>query len=99
MPNTGITSIHGMHYMRFELGGEGNNDRLKRIEQATTRGCEIYRKLIGDDEVIIAIEEWESDFLDPKNINKPYVHKILQEVGLKRNIVRLRDMLTSLQMD
>lgn len=85
IPNTGITSIHGLYYMRFELGGEGNYDRLKRIEQATRRGCEIYRKLIGDDEVVIAIEEWESDFHDAKNLNKPYVRNILQGVDLKRN--------------
>jgi len=84
VPDSGIESIHGKFYMRFELGGEDNNERLKRIEQATSRGCEIFNELIGNDEVILAIEEWENEFLDPNNKNKQYLHKILNGLELKR---------------
>ena len=33
LPDTGIESIFGEFTMRFELGGEGNSDSAKRIEQ------------------------------------------------------------------
>lgn len=79
MPQQDVETIHGKFYMRFELGGEGNKDRLKRIEQATNRGIEIYKHLIGEEEVIIVIEEWESDWLDPDNRNKNYLHQVINQ--------------------
>lgn len=84
LPNSGIESIHGKFYMRFELGGEGNNDRLKRIKQATTRGCKIFKELIGNGEIIIAIQEWENEFFDPEDKNKQNLLNILNETELKR---------------
>ena len=83
LPNTGIETIHGIFYMRFELGGGGNKDRLKRIEQATLRGTEIFKQLIGEDEIIITIEQWENEFCDPNNRNKKYLFEILKECELK----------------
>lgn len=84
IPNSGIESIHGKFYIRFELGGESNNDRLKRIDQATSRGHEIFKELIGNDEIIVIIKEWENEFFDPDNKNKQYIHEILNKVELKR---------------
>lgn len=85
MPNTGIETIHGEFNMRFELGGEGNNDKLKRIEQATKRGVEIYNQLIGEGEIIITIQEWENDFHNANNENKSYLSRILN--GSELNII------------
>jgi len=84
IPNSGIESIYGKYSMRFELGGEANEDRLKRIAQATERGTEIYKQLIGLDEIVIAIEEWEKEFFDPNNQNKNYLNSILEKADLKR---------------
>jgi len=83
LPNSGIETIHGEYYMRFELGGEGNSNKEK-IEQATKRGTEIFNQVIKEDEIIIVIEEWESEFFDPENRNKNYVFEILDGVDLKR---------------
>ena len=63
VPDTGIESIYGEFWMRFELGGEGNKDSFKRIDQATERGLEIYKQLIGTNEVILVIEEWENSWI------------------------------------
>lgn len=84
IPNSGIETIHGKFYMRFELGGEGNKERLKRIQQATTRGSEIFKELIGNDEIIVAIEEWDNEFFDSNNENKQYIYEILSGTELKR---------------
>lgn len=84
LPASGIETIHGEFYMRFELGGENNSDPLKRIEQATFRGTEIFDKLIGTGEIIIIIEEWENEFLDPHNTNKQYIYQLLEGTELKR---------------
>ncbi len=83
LPKSGITSIHGEHYMRFELGGEGNSDSKKRIKQATERGVEIFKQLIGESEIIVAVEEWKNDFFDP-NDNRKNILRILNENQLKR---------------
>ena len=84
LPNSGIETIYGKFYMRFELGGEGNSDRLKRIEQATFRGFQIFEELIGNDELILAIEEWEQEMFDPNNLHKQYLYQILGDINLKR---------------
>ena len=84
IPNTGIDHLHGEFGIRFELGGEGNEDRIKRVNQATVRGTEIYSQLIGTDELIIKIEEWENELYDPNDSNKKYLETILKDVGLKR---------------
>ena len=84
IPNSGIDTIHGKYYMRFELGDEGNKNKLNRINQATKRGIEIYKNLIENDEIIIAIEEWENNWLDKENRNKNYLYQILNSNTQKR---------------
>ena len=86
LPNTGIESIFGNFSMRFELGGEGNSDSSKRIEQATERGLEIYNQLIGENEIVIVVEEWEDGFMnmEEEKVNENYLHKLLKNHTLKR---------------
>jgi hypothetical protein len=84
LPNSGIETIHGEFYMRFELGGEGNKETRKRIKQAKERGTEIYKQLIGEDEIIITIQEWENDFFDPNSRNKKYLYNVLKGSELKK---------------
>lgn len=84
IPNTGIESIFGEFSMRFELGGEGNHESTKRIEQATERGIEIYKQLIGDNEIIIVIEEWEGSWIKPEDEKENYLHKLLKNKDIKR---------------
>jgi hypothetical protein len=83
LPNSGINSIDGKYSMRFELGGEGNSESAKRITQATERGIEIFNQLIGEDEIIIAIEEWQNEFFDSNDSRKTIIN-ILEETQLKR---------------
>lgn len=84
LPNEKIESIYGNHYMRFELGGEGNREATTRILQATDRGTEIFRRLFGAMETLIIIKEWENDWLDPNNVNKGHIYDILNQVDFKR---------------
>ena len=84
IPNSGIDDLNGNFGIRFELGGEENEDRIQRVNQATERGTEIFRQLIGIDELIIKIEEWENELYDPNNLNKKYLETILKDVELKR---------------
>jgi len=86
IPNTGIESIFGNFSMRFELGGEANSDSLKRIEQATERGIEIYNQLIGENEIIIVVEEWEDSWIkiEEEKVKENYLHKLLKNYDLKR---------------
>lgn len=85
LPNTGIESIYGKFGMRFELGGEDNDDNAKRIEQATKRGCEIYKQLIGENEIIIVVEEWENSWIKvEQEIKENYLNSILRKHKLKR---------------
>ncbi len=86
LPNTGIDSIFGDFSMRFELGGEGNSDSSKRIEQATERGIEIYNQLIGENEIIIVVEEWEDSWInfEKDKVKENYLHKVLKNYDLKR---------------
>lgn len=87
VPDTGIESIYGKFWMRFELGGEGNKDSSKRIEQATERGLEIYKQLIGTNEVILVIEEWENSWIkvaQGEEIKENYLHSLLKEYKLNR---------------
>ena len=87
LPNTGIESIFGKFWMRFELGGEGNKDSSKRIEQATERGHEIYEHLIGTNEVILVIEEWENSWIkvvQEKEIKENYLNSLLKDYDLNR---------------
>ncbi|MDO3695983.1 DUF3885 domain-containing protein [Wenyingzhuangia sp. chi5] len=86
LPNTGIDSIFGDFSMRFELGGEGNSDSSKRIEQATERGIEIYNQLIGENEIIIVVEEWEDSWIkiEEEKVKENYLHKLLKNYDLKR---------------
>ena len=84
LPETGIESIFGNFSMRFELGGEGNRDSTKRIEQATKRGIEIYKQLIGENEIIIVIEEWEDSWIKTKGKKENYLHKLLKYKDIKR---------------
>jgi len=87
LPKTEIKSIFGNFSMRFELGGEGNSESSKRIEQATKRGIEIYDQLIGEDEIIIVVEEWEDSWI--KNDGKAKVN-YLQSVLKKHKLNRIR---------
>ncbi len=83
LPNSGRKSIFGEFSIRFELGGEGNSNTLKRINQATERGIEIYKQAIGENEIIILIEEWEDSWIREKPpVN--YLHKLLNNHNLKR---------------
>lgn len=87
IPNSGIESIFGEFTIRFELGGEGNEDSTKRIDQATSRGIEIYKQLIGENEVILVIEEWENSWIKAaqgEEIKESYLDSLLQEYELKR---------------
>ena len=83
-PNSGIQTIHGKFSMRFELGGEGNKDNLRRIKQATVRGTEIFKQLIGEDELFLTIQAWKNEFFDPNNQNKNYLFQILKGMELKK---------------
>jgi len=69
--------------MRFELGGEGNRVSINRIEQATFRGTAIFNALMERDETIITMQEWEEEFFDRHNRNKPYIYQLLEGVELK----------------
>lgn len=85
LPNRGIESIYGKFSMRFELGGEGNDDNTKRIEQATIRGCEIYNQLIGKNEIILVVEEWENSWIKvEQDKQENYLNSILKKHNLKR---------------
>jgi len=87
VPDTGIESIYGEFWMRFELGGEGNKDSFKRIDQATERGLEIYKQLIGTNEVILVIEEWENSWFkvaQAEEIKENYLHILLKKYKLNR---------------
>lgn len=87
IPDTGIESIFGEFSMRFELGGETTTDRSKRIEQATDRGLEIYKQLIGENEIILVIEEWGNSWIKTvpgEQIKDNYLTTILKGHELKR---------------
>ncbi|MEM6769408.1 MAG: DUF3885 domain-containing protein [Bacteroidota bacterium] len=84
MPDSGLESIHGKFYMRFELGGEGNSAPLDRITQATLRGTKIFNEVIGPGEVIVVIQEWKSNFFDPYKRNEQYLYKILGNIKLNK---------------
>jgi hypothetical protein len=84
LPNTGIDSIFGDFSIRFELGGEGNSDSAKRIEQATERGIEIYKQLIGENEIIIVIEEWEDSWIKSEDEKENYLYELLKGQDIKR---------------
>ena len=86
IPSTKLKTTSGKYFMRFELGGEGNRDPLKRVEQATSRAIEIYKQLIGsEDELIIEIEEYEGNQLfDINNECKDYLYQIIDKSKLKR---------------
>ena len=79
-----IASIYGKYSIRFELSGEGAADSKARIHQATYRGTELFTQAIGSTQSIIAIKEWESDWLDETSQNKKTIYKILDEVDLHR---------------
>lgn len=87
LPNTGIESIYGDFWVRFELGGDGNKNSSKRIKQATERGLEIYKRLIGTSEVILVIEEWENSWIkaaQKEEIKESYLGSLIKGYALKR---------------
>jgi hypothetical protein len=83
-PESGIDSISGKFYMRFELGGNLINGTRKRVEHAVRRATEIYNQTIGEGQVLIVIEEYENELFDPKNKNKKYLFSIINETQFKR---------------
>lgn len=45
-------------FMRFELGGKESRDSKSRILQASNRGTVIYKYLMGNRDILIAMKEW-----------------------------------------
>lgn len=84
IPKSNIESIHGQYYMRFEMGGEGNDDKINRVNQATKRGTEIYEQLMGYGEIIIVIEEWANELFDLGKRNKDYLYHVLNSNDLTK---------------
>ena len=85
LPETGIESIYGRFSMRFELGGEGNEDNSQRIEQASERALKIYKQLIGETEIILIVEEWDNSWIKiGEEIKDNYLNRILKDHELKR---------------
>ena len=77
-PELNLNSIHGKFNLRFELGGEIlENGTIERVNQAVSRATEIYKQAIGNDELIIAIEEYETDAYDIEKRNKDYLFELL----------------------
>ncbi len=77
-PELNLKSIYGKFNLRFELGGEIlENGTIERVNQAVSRATEIYRQAIGNNELIIAIEEYNSDFFDIEKRNKRYLSELL----------------------
>jgi len=77
-PELNLNSIHGKFSLRFELGGEIlENGTIERVNQAVSRATEIYKQAIGNDELIIAIEEYEADAYDIEKRNKDYLFELL----------------------
>ncbi|WP_271785313.1 DUF3885 domain-containing protein [Aquimarina algiphila] len=73
-----LNSINGKFNLRFELGGEIlENGTIERVNQAVTRATEIYKQAIGNGELIVAIEEYETEYFDKEKRNKGYLSELL----------------------
>jgi len=73
-----INSIHGKFNLRFELGGEIlENGTVERVNQAVSRATEIYKQAIGNDELIVAIEDYETEYFDIEKRNKEYLSELI----------------------
>lgn len=60
--NNNHKSIYGKYHIRFELGGELKNGTKKRVKQVVERAVEIFNQTINSEEVLIVIEEYQTDF-------------------------------------
>lgn len=77
-PELNIRSILGAFNLRFELGGEVlKNGTIERVNQAVSRATEIYQQAIGNSELILVIEEYETDIFDIEKRNKGYLSQLL----------------------
>ena len=77
-PELNLKSIYGKFNLRFELGGEIlENGTIERVNQAVSRATEIFNQAIGNNELIVVIEDYESDFFDIEKINKGYLSELL----------------------
>ena len=77
-------SIYGKYHIRFELGGELKNGTKKRVKQVVERAIEIFNQTIKSEEVLIIIEEYQTDFFDRNSNNKKYLYSLLENSKLKR---------------
>jgi hypothetical protein len=83
-PELKVDSIHGKYYIRFELGGDLRNGTIERVNQAIKRASEIYNQTIGEGNVIILIEDYQTSIFDRENKNKKYLFSIVNEKQFKR---------------
>jgi hypothetical protein len=79
-----LSSLRGKYNIRFELGGKIENGTTERINQVVNRASEIYNQAIGNNEIIISIEEYETDFYDLENKNQPYLSELITFENLDR---------------
>lgn len=84
-PNTGIeTGYGGSFWIRFELGGKLKNGSLRRVNQVVERALKIFDMTIGDDSIVMLIEEYPNEFLDPNNEYKNYLYTLISPDALKQ---------------
>ena len=77
-PKLNLNSINGKFNLRFELGGEIlENGTIERVNQAVSRATEIYKQTIGNGELIVVIQESESEYFEIEKRNKGYLSKLL----------------------
>jgi hypothetical protein len=77
-------SIHGEYGIRFELGGDMENGTKERVDQAVSRAIEIFKQTIGNDDILIIIEEYLNDFFDKDGTNKDYLYSLINKTKLKK---------------
>jgi hypothetical protein len=74
---SGIESVYGNYWIRFELGGSIKNGSVKRINQVVSRALEIYNQTVGNDELVMIIQEFPNELFDKNNEYKEYLYSLI----------------------
>lgn len=83
-PDYNLNSIYGDFSIRFELGSNLKNGTKERVDRVLMRATEIYNQTIGNEDILIVIEEYPNDFYDQDGKNKKYLYTLIDNPKLDR---------------
>jgi len=64
--------------------GHLKNGTQERVDKVLNRASEIYNQTIGDDDILIVVEEYPEDFYDKDGTNKSHLYSLLDSSKLIR---------------